>query len=272
MAQDYSINIDREPVIMGILNVTPDSFSDGGKYSDVDAALNQANQMIEDGADILDIGGESTRPGYTMISVEAELDRILPVIEKLKENYDTPISVDTYKWTVAEAALNAGADMINDIWGLNYPEDPGHKMAKICAKYNVPICVMHNNPIKLESASEKEFLNTFIPQIQERIAIAKTAGIKDENIILDPGVGFAKNLEENKWSIPAIKRLRFAKYQVARREDRNPGNPVLAGCCSTRPGPKNGKSGPGGVPGWTANRKQSEKSPDFCVVLSFSHV
>ncbi len=211
--RDFDLNCGKS-YIMGILNVTPDSFSDGGKYSDVDAALNQANQMIEDGADIIDIGGESTRPGYTMISVEAELDRILPVIEKLKENYDTPISVDTYKWTVAEAALNAGADMINDIWGLNYPEDPGHKMAKICAKYNVPICVMHNNPIKLESASEKEFLNTFISQIQERIAIAKTAGIKDENIILDPGVGFAKNLEENKWSIPAIKSMKELGYPV----------------------------------------------------------
>lgn len=200
--------------IMGILNVTPDSFSDGGRYSDIDAALKQAKQMVEDGADIIDIGGESTRPGYTMISVEEELDRILPVIEKIKENFDTPISVDTYKWDVAEGALSAGADMINDIWGLKYPDDPEHKMAKVCAKYNVPVCVMHNNPEKLNSTNEKEFLDTFIPQIQERIDVAKAFGIKEENIILDPGVGFAKDLDENKWSIPAIRNMKKLGYPV----------------------------------------------------------
>ena len=200
--------------IMGILNVTPDSFSDGGKYSDIDAALKQAQQMMEDGADIIDIGGESTRPGYTQISVEEELGRILPVIEKLKVNFDTPISVDTYKWNVADAVLNAGADMINDIWGLDYPEDPEHEMAKVCAKYDVPVCVMHNNSEKLDCVNAEEFNNIFIPQLQNRINIAREAGIRDENIILDPGVGFAKGLNENKWSIPAIKNLKDLGYPV----------------------------------------------------------
>ena len=200
--------------IMGILNVTPDSFSDGGKYSDIDAALKQAQQMVEDGADIIDIGGESTRPGYTQISVEEELGRILPVIEKLKVNFDTPISVDTYKCNVADAVLNAGADMINDIWGLDYPEDPEHEMAKVCAKYDVPVCVMHNNSEKLDCVNAEEFNNIFIPQLQNRINIAREAGIRDENIILDPGVGFAKGLNENKWSIPAIKNLKDLGYPV----------------------------------------------------------
>lgn len=200
--------------IMGILNVTPDSFSDGGKYSDIDAALKQAQQMVEDGADIIDIGGESTRPGYTQISVEEELGRILPVIEKLKVNFDTPISVDTYKWNVADAVLNAGADMINDIWGLDYPEDPEHEMAKVCAKYDVPVCVMHNNSEKLDCVNAEEFNNIFIPQLQSRINIAREAGIRDENIILDPGVGFAKGLNENKWSILVIKNLKDLGYPV----------------------------------------------------------
>ena len=200
--------------IMGILNVTPDSFSDGGKYSDIDAALKQAQQMVEDGADIIDIGGESTRPGYTQISVEEELGRILPVIEKLKVNFDTPISVDTYKCNVADAVLNAGADMINDIWGLDYPEDPEHEMAKVCAKYDVPVCVMHNNSEKLDCVNAEEFNNIFIPQLQNRINIAREARIRDENIILDPGVGFAKGLNENKWSIPAIKNLKDLGYPV----------------------------------------------------------
>ena len=200
--------------IMGILNVTPDSFSDGGKYSNIDAALKQAQQMVEDGADIIDIGGESTRPGYTQISVEEELGRILPVIEKLKVNFDTPISVDTYKWNVADVVLNAGADMINDIWGLDYPEDPEHEMAKVCAKYDVPVCVMHNNSEKLDCVNAEEFNNIFIPQLQNRINIAREAGIRDVNIILDPGVGFAKGLNENKWSIPAIKNLKDLGYPV----------------------------------------------------------
>ncbi len=200
--------------IMGILNVTPDSFSDGGKYSNIDAALKQAQQMVEDGADIIDIGGESTRPGYTQISVEEELGRILPVIEKLKVNFDTPISVDTYKWNVADVVLNAGADMINDIWGLDYPEDPEHEMAKVCAKYDVPVCVMHNNSEKLDCVNAEEFNNIFIPQLQNRINIAREARIRDENIILDPGVGFAKGLNENKWSILAIKNLKDLGYPV----------------------------------------------------------
>ncbi len=200
--------------IFGILNVTPDSFSDGGKYSNVDEALKQAIQMVEDGADVIDIGGESTRPGYTLISEEEELERILPVIEKIKGNLDAPISVDTYKWKVAKEALAAGADMINDIWGLDYPEDSAHEMAKVVAEAGVPVCVMHNNSIKMDCATEEEFLKQLLADMQKRIDIAKAAGIKDENIMLDPGVGFAKGLNENKWSIPAIVQLKAMGYPV----------------------------------------------------------
>ncbi len=200
--------------IFGILNVTPDSFSDGGKYDNLDAALAQAKQMVDDGADVIDIGGESTRPGYTLISVEEELERILPVIDIIKTNMDVPVSIDTYKWQVAKAALEAGADMINDIWGLDYPEDASHEMAKIVAEADVPICIMHNNPEKLIFEKEEDFLETLLSQIRSRIEIAKAAGIKDENIMLDPGVGFAKNLDGNKWSIPAVADLKAMGYPV----------------------------------------------------------
>ena len=126
--------------IMGILNVTPDSFSDGGKYHGIDAALKRAEQMVREGAAILDIGGESTRPGYTPVSEEEEMERILPVIEAIKKNMDIPVSVDTYKSVVAENAILAGADLINDIWGLKADA----KMAEIIAKHKVACCLMHN--------------------------------------------------------------------------------------------------------------------------------
>ena len=175
--------------VMGILNVTPDSFSDGGKFNSLDNALKQAEKMINDGADILDIGGESTRPGYTKISDQEEIERIAPIIKALKANFDIPISCDTYKSHVADAALKAGADMINDIWGLKYDKD----MANIVACADVPICIMHNR----DNKDYTDLISDIKSDLSECITIAKSSGIKDDKIIIDPGIGFAKTLEDN---------------------------------------------------------------------------
>ena len=175
--------------IMGILNVTPDSFSDGGKFDQIDAALKHVEEMIGDGADVIDIGGESTRPGYTKISDEEETGRVVPVIEAVKKEFEIPISVDTYKSGVAEAAAQAGADLINDIWGLKADK----KMAEVIAKAKLPSCLMHNR----ETIDYNNFLEDVVSDLQETLNIAKKAGISKDTIILDPGVGFAKNYEQN---------------------------------------------------------------------------
>lgn len=175
--------------IMGILNVTPDSFSDGGKIIGIDAALKKAEQMKGDGAAIIDVGGESTRPGYTPVSEEEEMERILPVIEAIKANIEIPVSVDTYKSRVAEAAILAGADLINDIWGLK--ADP--QMAEVIAKHEVACCLMHNR----DNTNYKEFVQDMLNDLKDTINLAQKAGIKENRIMLDPGVGFAKNYEQN---------------------------------------------------------------------------
>lgn len=126
--------------IMGILNITPDSFSDGGKFNDMEDAMRQVEKMIRDGADLIDVGGESTRPGHTQISDEEEIHRVLPVIQGIKDRFDIPVSIDTYKSRVAEEALKAGADLLNDIWGFLKDEN----MAHLAASYDVPVCLMHN--------------------------------------------------------------------------------------------------------------------------------
>lgn len=175
--------------IMGILNVTPDSFSDGGRFNNMDAALRHAEEMIRDGADIIDIGGESTRPGHQQITDEEEIHRVSPVIEAVKARFDVPVSIDTYKGAVAEAALRSGADLVNDIWGFKY--DP--HVAKLTARYNAACCLMHNR----REAVYDDFLNDVIADLRECTEIAKKAGVPDDKIILDPGVGFAKTLEMN---------------------------------------------------------------------------
>lgn len=175
--------------VMGILNVTPDSFSDGGKWNSMDAALKHAEDMINDGADILDIGGESTRPGYMLLPDDEEISRVAPVIEAVKKNFNIPVSVDTYKSAVAEAALQAGADLVNDIWGLKY--DPN--MASVIAKAEVPCCLMHNR----KEAVYNDYLPDVLNDLRDCVRLAKQAGIADENIILDPGIGFGKTLEHN---------------------------------------------------------------------------
>jgi dihydropteroate synthase len=192
--------------IMGILNVTPDSFSDGGRYNQMDKALFHAGEMIADGADILDIGGESTRPGHTRIPDEEEIDRVVPVIEKIRQEYDIPVSVDTYKSKVAKAALEAGADLVNDIWGLKADEE----MAALIAAYKVPCCLMHNRT----NMEYKNFLQDFIEDLQESVKLAQKAGIEEDKIILDPGVGFAKTCEMNLEIIHRLEILHDLGYPI----------------------------------------------------------
>ena len=175
--------------VMGILNVTPDSFSDGGKWNRMDDALRHVEQMIQEGAAIIDVGGESTRPGYQMLSDEEEMERIVPVIAKIKSEFDIPISLDTYKSRVARAGIEAGADLINDIWGLKYDE----RIADVIAKYELPCCLMHNRKDAVYYHYMKDLLN----DLKETVAIAYRHGIRREQIILDPGVGFGKTYENN---------------------------------------------------------------------------
>lgn len=186
--------------IMGILNVTPDSFSDGGKHNAPEAALAHARKLIAEGADIIDVGGESTRPGHVRISDQEEIERVVPVIKSLKREFDIPVSIDTYKSHVAEAALDAGADMVNDIWGLKQ----SGSMAALIASRNVPCCLMHNR----EKAEYREFIPEFLGDMKECLRLADEAGIRRENIILDPGVGFGKNYEMNLEIISRLEVLR----------------------------------------------------------------
>ena len=182
---NHEFDIKNDTYIMGILNVTPDSFSDGGRFNQLDAALAHTKQMIEEGATIIDVGGESTRSGYTKISDEEEIGRVVPVIRAIKEQFDIPVSIDTYKSAVAEAAIEAGADLVNDIWGLKY--DP--KMADVIARHDVACCLMHNR----DNMDYNDFMEDMLNDLRETIAIAKKAGIADDKIMLDPGVGYAKS-------------------------------------------------------------------------------
>lgn len=190
-------NTENNCYIMGILNFTPDSFSDGGIFNSKDAALKHVEQMINDGMDILDIGGESTRPGYTKISDDEEISRIAPIIEAVKKRFDIPISLDTYKHKVAKAGIEAGADLINDIWGLKY--DNG-EMAALIAESKLPCCLMHNR----NNTDYGVFMNDMIDDMRETLDIAKKAGIEKNKIIIDPGVGFAKTYENNLESIDRL--------------------------------------------------------------------
>lgn len=175
--------------IMGILNVTPDSFSDGGRFNTLDAALYHTEEMLREGADIIDIGGESTRPGHTVITQEEEISRVTPVIEAVKSRFDVPVSIDTYKGKVTEAALQAGADLVNDIWGFKHDR----KVAELTAKYGAACCLMHNR----HEPVYQNFLEDMVKDMEECVRIAREAGVADDKIILDPGVGFGKTYEMN---------------------------------------------------------------------------
>lgn len=194
--RNQEFDCQNQTYIMGILNVTPDSFSDGGKWIRCDEALRHTEEMLAEGADIIDVGGESTRPGYNKISDEEEIARVVPVIEAIRARFDVPISVDTYKSQVAEAAIRAGADLLNDIWGFKYD----NRMAEVAAKYDVACCLMHNK----NEIQYRDFFEDMLAELQECVDLAKAAGIRDDRIILDPGVGFGKTCEMN---LEVIRRL-----------------------------------------------------------------
>lgn len=192
--------------IMGILNVTPDSFYDGSRYDVLESAVRRAVQIKEEGADIIDIGGESTRPGYTMISANEELERVLPVIEAVKKEIDLPISLDTYKADVAKEGIKFGVSLINDIWGLKYDPD----MARVISDGKVSCCLMHNR----KETDYKSFVEDTIEDLKECINFAHNAGIKDDKIILDPGVGFAKDTEQNLEITASLDKIHELGYPV----------------------------------------------------------
>lgn len=202
----HQLDFSKKTYIMGILNTTPDSFSDGGKYNSIDQAVEHAKEMVENGADIIDIGGESTRPGYTVISEEEEIERVVPIIEAISKHVSVPISIDTYKAKVAQSAIEAGAHIINDIWGAKADD----KMAAVAAEYNVPIILMHNRHDRNYSFFIRDVLN----DLYESINIVKQAGVRDDQIILDPGIGFAKDLKENILMMQNLDTLAALGYPV----------------------------------------------------------
>ena len=212
-------------LVMGILNVTPDSFSDGGRFNALEAALGHAAEMVAEGADILDIGGESTRPGSSEVSAEEEIARVVPVIERLAKQTATPISIDTYKAATARRALAAGAKIVNDVWGLQREPDIAH----VAADFGAPVVVMHN---RTEVVPELDILADMTAFFERSAEIATRAGIARDHIIVDPGIGFGKTIEQNLTALkvtPELKRLGFRvligtsrKSLIGRLLDRGP--------------------------------------------------
>ena len=189
--------------ILGILNITPDSFYDGNDYNTIQKALSRTQQMILEGVDIIDIGGESTRPDYKSISVESELSRVIPIIQEIKKNYHIPISIDTQKYQVAREAVEAGANMINDIWGLRDMD-----MLNFVSSTQLPCVIMHNQ----SEISSGDIISNLQKYFETKISFAQKQGIKLENIIIDVGIGFAKTVEQN---INIIKNLsKFTNFGV----------------------------------------------------------
>lgn len=193
--------------IMGILNLTPDSFSDGGRWTERDAALRQAARMASEGAAIIDLGGESTRPGHTPVGAAEEAERVLPMVEAVKRETGLPVSVDTYKYETARLALEAGADMINDVWGLKY--DAG-EMARVIAGSGAACCLMHNRA----RAEYAHLMPELLHDLRETLRIADAAGIGRDKIILDPGVGFGKSYEQNLAVLNRLEELRVLGLPV----------------------------------------------------------
>lgn len=205
-AGGVTLDFHKETIVMGILNVTPDSFSDGGKFNEIEAAVARAKQIVADGAKIIDVGGESTRPGYTLISDEEEIARVVPVIRAIRAEVNAVISIDTYKSAVAKAAVLAGAHVINDIWGAK--RDP--EIAKVAAEHGVPIILMHNR----DNEEYTDFWLDSKQDIEESIQIAKAAGVPDEHVWLDPGIGFAKSTTQNIWMMQHLNDLVEMGYPV----------------------------------------------------------
>ena len=187
----HFFDLDNKSYLMGILNLTPDSFSDGGAYSTIDDALWMAEKMVEEGASIIDIGGESTRPGHVKITDQEEVERVVPVIERIHKEIDVAISLDTYKYEVAREGILAGADMINDIWGLKWDR----RLAGLIAQNKVACCLMHNRDLPCT----EDFGRHFCLDMEASLDMAGKAGVARDKIILDPGVGFGKTYEQNLW-------------------------------------------------------------------------
>ncbi len=204
--RDYKLPLKKRTLIMGILNVTPDSFSDGGSFKEPVSALRHAYRMAEEGADIIDVGGESTRPGSITVSTEEELKRVIPVVRALLKEIKLPISLDTYKAEVARCALEEGVHMINDVWGFKADPD----IAKVTASYSVPVCLMHNR----EKAAYSDLISEVITDLRESVNIAFAAGLLPENIILDPGIGFGKTLEHNLLMMHHLSRLQELNFPI----------------------------------------------------------
>lgn len=204
---EVELNFHKETVIMGILNVTPDSFSDGGKFGQIDAALLHAKQMLQDGAKIIDVGGESTRPGHTPVSLEEEMERTIPIIEAITKEFGCVVSIDTYKAGVAEEAIKAGAQIINDIWGAK--REPA--IANVAAKYKTPIILMHN---RNKAEYEGPFMEEVMSDLEESVSIAVKAGVSHDYIWLDPGIGFARDTLQNIWTMQGLRRMSDMGYPV----------------------------------------------------------
>ncbi|MEF2247592.1 dihydropteroate synthase [Paenibacillus sp. IITD108] len=229
------LEIGKRTLVMGILNATPDSFSDGGRYLAVEEAVKHACQMVQAGADLLDIGGESTRPGAAFVSAEEEISRIIPVVVALREELPhIPLSIDTYKAETARAALKAGAHIINDIWGLKHDPD----MAKAAAQYNCPIIISHNRKERNYNALMPDLL----ADLQESVDLARQAGIEENNIWLDPGIGFAKTYEDNLEVMRHLYKIVELGYPVLLGTSRKrfiqntlalPASEVVEGTCAT---------------------------------------
>jgi len=194
--RNFCLDFTKKTYIMGVLNITRDSFSDGGLYFDKSAAIKRAIQMVEEGADIIDIGGESTRPGAEPVAIEEELRRTIPVIEAVAKEINVPISIDTYKSEVAEKALAAGASIVNDISGLRF--DP--EMAKVVSDYKVPVVIMHIKG-RPKDMQQNPVYEALVPEImdylREGIRLAKESGVLEDKIIIDPGIGFGKTFNQN---------------------------------------------------------------------------
>jgi dihydropteroate synthase len=193
--------------IMGILNVTPDSFSDGGENLTVDRAVARAKEMIMQGADIIDIGGESSRPGHTRITPEEESSRVLPVIQRLAAETDAVLSLDTTRPEIAEAGIKAGIHIINDIWGLQGQGD----MAEIAARYRTPVIIMHNH---VGTVYEGDMIDSIIRFLERSVSIARKAGIAEDKIILDPGLGFGKTPDQNEVLMRHLDRIKSCGFPV----------------------------------------------------------
>lgn len=206
LAGRFRFDFDKKTYIMGILNVTPDSFSDGGKFYSVEDAVSHAIEMVQDGAGIIDVGGESTRPGHNPVSVEEELRRVIPVIQEVSKRVVAPISIDTFKARTAAEAIEAGAHIINDVWGAK--QDP--EIADVAAEKKVPIILMHNRP----NMDYENFVRDVLFDLYESIEIAKKAGVSDDKIILDPGIGFAKDRDQDMLLMQNLDKIVALGYPV----------------------------------------------------------